>query len=294
MKSKSVGSLFLVLTLVAGVVAIAPIAFAEKNAQVSMAKATSTPGCEKDNSCFEPAEVKIDVGGTVTWTNDTIEAASHTVTSGDVQSGGPDGKFDSSLMPVGKTFSHTFTDAGTYKYFCQIHPWMTASVVVAAAATAPSGENAPKEAMTMMQGMSSDGSIKITIDTTPATPVSGQPMKIEVTFTDAAGKKIPHINYAITATQDGKQVLSNLKHHEHEGEGYDNTDNLASANPVNVEITILGIGLPDQESSWTGPRGDVVKFNVIPEFGSIATIVLAIAVVSIITVTAKTRVIPKL
>ena len=292
MKSKSVGLLFLVLTLVAGVVAIAPIAFAEKNAQVSMAKATSTPGCDKDNSCFQPAEVKIDVGGTVTWTNDATAAASHTVTSGDVQSGGPDGKFDSSLMPVGKTFSYTFTEAGTYKYFCQVHPWMTGVVTAqAAAGGAPSGEK--MENAMYVKGMSSDGSVHVDIEA--GTPEAGKALTLKIDFTDASGTKLQHVNYAIVATQDGNQVLSKSDGHTHTGEDTLTTDALGSAGAVDIQVTLNGQGLPGTDpSTWTGPKGDIVKLQVVPEFGAIATLVLAIAVVSIIAITAKTRVIPKL
>ncbi|HET6458878.1 MAG TPA: plastocyanin/azurin family copper-binding protein, partial [Nitrosopumilaceae archaeon] len=45
--------------------------------------------------------------------------------------------FDSSLVKAGGTFAFKFTDAGTYNYFCQVHPWMTGMVTVAAATTPP-------------------------------------------------------------------------------------------------------------------------------------------------------------
>ncbi|MCH6571973.1 MAG: hypothetical protein IH780_05365, partial [Thaumarchaeota archaeon] len=45
-------------------------------------------------------------------------------------SDGPDGTFDSSLFMAGTTFEHTFDEAGTYDYFCMVHPWMTGTVQV--------------------------------------------------------------------------------------------------------------------------------------------------------------------
>ena len=38
--------------------------------------------------------------------------------------------FDSRTIQPGKTFEFTFSDAGTYNYFCTIHPWMTGQVII--------------------------------------------------------------------------------------------------------------------------------------------------------------------
>jgi predicted secreted protein with PEFG-CTERM motif len=150
-------------------------------------------------------------------------------------------------------------------------------------------------AMTLIEAMSTDGSTKVTIDTTPAAPVSGQPFTIALTFNDASGNPIKHQNYAITATQAGNSVLSNTTGHTHTGNDMQMISNLASANPVDITVTLNGVGLPGTDpSTWTGPKGDVVSFHVVPEFGSIAPIVLAIAVISIVVFTAKTRGIPNL
>jgi plastocyanin/mono/diheme cytochrome c family protein len=85
---------------------------------------------------FQYNNIKIKVGTTVTWTN--VSSAPHTVTSG--VGGTPDGVFNSSpgganpLLPnnQGKSsvFSFTFTKAGTFKYFCSIHPSMMGEVTV--------------------------------------------------------------------------------------------------------------------------------------------------------------------
>ncbi len=66
--------------------------------------------------------LEIAVGDTVTWTN-TDETMMHTVTA-------VDGSFDSGMVASGATFSHTFTEAGEFEYFCTPHPWMRAKVVV--------------------------------------------------------------------------------------------------------------------------------------------------------------------
>jgi plastocyanin len=73
-----------------------------------------------DNFTFSPAELKVKVGDTVTWTNhDDIP---HTVVSA--------GKFRSKAMDTDGTFSFTFTTAGEYKYFCSLHPHMQGTIKV--------------------------------------------------------------------------------------------------------------------------------------------------------------------
>ena len=298
MKSKTIGSLLVVLTLVVGIMTFVPSAFADATVTIATgAGGSANAACVSTNNCFTPNPVNVAPGDTVTWKN--TDTASHTVTSGkpDNSTGNKVAAvFDSSLLPAGKTFSHTFTaaDVGTINYFCQVHPWMVSQVIVGAA-SATTGSNMSSGTMTMVQGMSADGSTQVTIDTTPAAPVSGQPLTIALTFKDANGNPIKHQNYAITATQDGKSVLSNTTGHTHTGNDMQMTSNLASANPVDIKVTLNGVGLPGTDpSTWTGPKGDVVSFHVVPEFGSIAPIVLAIAVISIVAFTAKTRVIPKL
>jgi plastocyanin len=83
---------------------------------------------------FSPNPINVKVGDTVTWTNsDNME---HTVTSGTGSSDRNNGKqFDSGLsgptvLTAGKTFSHQFTKAGEFPYFCRIHPTLVGKVVV--------------------------------------------------------------------------------------------------------------------------------------------------------------------
>ncbi len=98
-----------------------------KTVTVSMPTGTSVPGCEETNTCFIPSSVTINVGDTVSWSND--DTAAHTVTSGH-PAAGPDGNFDSSLLMAGKAFDVTFDNSGSYDYFCMVHPWMVGEVQV--------------------------------------------------------------------------------------------------------------------------------------------------------------------
>jgi len=74
-----------------------------------------------DNFSFGPQTLTVSVGTTVVWTNrDDIP---HTVVS-------TDGVFKSKVRDTDEKFSYTFTKAGTYPYFCSVHPKMTGKVVV--------------------------------------------------------------------------------------------------------------------------------------------------------------------
>ncbi len=94
---------------------------------ISVPSGTGVPGCDETNECFIPSNVSVDVGTTVTWSND--DTAAHTVTSGN-PTDGPDGVFDSCLFMTGATFDHTFNESGTYNYFCMVHPWMKGTIQV--------------------------------------------------------------------------------------------------------------------------------------------------------------------
>jgi plastocyanin len=74
-----------------------------------------------DNFVFGPQTITVPVGTTVTWTNgDDIP---HTSVS-------TEGVFKSKVLDTDEKFSYTFTKAGTYPYYCTIHPKMIGKVVV--------------------------------------------------------------------------------------------------------------------------------------------------------------------
>ena len=76
-----------------------------------------------DNFSFGPGTVTVAVGTTVTWTNQ--DDIPHTVVSTDDPKA-----FRSKVLDTDEKFSYTFTKAGTFAYFCSIHPKMTGIVVV--------------------------------------------------------------------------------------------------------------------------------------------------------------------
>jgi plastocyanin len=81
----------------------------------------ATTAVKIDNFSFGPETLTVPVGATVTWTNrDDIP---HTAVS-------TEGVFKSKVMDTDEKFSYTFARAGTYPYYCTIHPKMTGKVVV--------------------------------------------------------------------------------------------------------------------------------------------------------------------
>lgn len=114
-------SVFVVVFIAVAVLGIA--ALGARNSAVAAQQAPQSAEVKIDNFSFGPASLTISVGSTVTWTNrDDIP---HTVVSAD------DPKvFKSKVLDTDEKFSFTFTKAGTYAYFCSIHPKMTGKVIV--------------------------------------------------------------------------------------------------------------------------------------------------------------------
>jgi plastocyanin len=117
-KSVSIAMLGAVLLLELG-----GVATVRKHSTVNAQEKSSAVEVKIDNFSFGPTTVTVPVGTTVTWTNrDDIP---HTVVSSDDPKA-----FKSKVLDTDEKFSFTFTKAGTYPYFCSVHPKMTAKVIV--------------------------------------------------------------------------------------------------------------------------------------------------------------------
>lgn len=103
------------------VIAIALLIAGSPNITASDQPSAAAAEVKIDNFVFGPQTITVPVGATVTWTNkDDIP---HTTVS-------TDGVFKSKVMDTDEQFSFRFTKAGTYPYFCSVHPKMTGKVVV--------------------------------------------------------------------------------------------------------------------------------------------------------------------
>ncbi len=276
------------LLAIFSLIAVAPSAFAEHGeggmaATVTNAPGSSTPGCEATDSCFIPSTVVITVGGTVTW--DNTDNAAHTSSSG-TAADGPDGVFDSSLIMAGGSYSHTFDTAGTFDYFCMVHPWMQGTVIVEAEAA--HGDDHAEEMEEMGHG--DDHAAKGIED------LSDQ-------FTASVTSGVIH---HIGANADDDTLLVHLFDANDDGElkitlnskiitPFDDGSYFVLVDNEEAEFEQMGRTLHIEYGAGA-ERIEIVGSHVVPEFGTIAMIVLAVAIVSIIAITAKTKIslIPRL
>ncbi|HEX8836861.1 MAG TPA: cupredoxin family copper-binding protein [Candidatus Acidoferrum sp.] len=105
------------------VVALGMATAGARNSVVAAQQKPRSAEVKIDNFSFGPAAFTVSVGSTVTWTNrDDIP---HTVVSSDDPKA-----FKSKVLDTDEKFSFTFTKAGTYAYFCSVHPKMTGKVMV--------------------------------------------------------------------------------------------------------------------------------------------------------------------
>jgi len=259
-------SSLVVLFAIASMVAIAPGAFAATT--VTNAPGSSTPGCEETaEGCFIPSPVTIDMGGTVTWENN--DTAAHTATGGSATEG-PSGVFDSSLIMAGSSFSHTFEDAGTFDYFCMVHPWMAGTLIVEAAGAADAA--AAEAAAAAMAAPAIDAADYISASGASVTSIT-------------ANADDDSVIIAIDADDDG--VLSVTLHSE-VITAFDDGTYFVLIDNEEVEFEQSGSNLTIPYGAGN-ERVEIVGSHVVPEFGTIAMIILAVALVSIIAITAKTR-----
>jgi plastocyanin len=84
--------------------------------------ATESLAVEIKDFAFNPAEITVPVGGSVTWTNE--DTAPHTATGLDREA------LQSGAIASGQSFTQTFDAAGTIEYFCEFHPNMKGSIIV--------------------------------------------------------------------------------------------------------------------------------------------------------------------
>ena len=285
MNNKTVSSLFVLFAIVSIGMTAAPGAFAEHsmNATVENAVGSSVPGCEPD--CFIPATVTIGVGGMVTFANN--DSAAHTSTAG-TPADGPSGVWDSSLVMMGAAYTTPALEAGEYPYFCMVHPWMEGLVIVEEESHDDHGHDETKE------DHDDHGDMEMKMQTLTAADIAidiadgakaGERVSIDVTI---GGE---HVNYDIVATHGGETILGESNVHSHTGEGNHVTSALAADAsddlPIDVTVTFQGFGVPGEE--FTGPIGLTSNAQAVPEFGTIAALILVVAIGSIIAVSAKSR-----
>jgi plastocyanin len=97
---------------------------------VSRAGASASKSVSIVDFAFNPGSITVNTGDTVQWTNNGKVPEGHDVTG--------DG-LDSGLLKAGGTYSHTFSDSGSFSYICSIHPNMKGTVKVLGRSSGGSG-----------------------------------------------------------------------------------------------------------------------------------------------------------
>ena len=144
---------------------------------------------------YAPSSINVTAGDSVAWRNDDAEVP-HTVTS-------DAGSFESGTLHSGGTFSWTFTDAGTYRYHCAIHPGMTGTVVVAGAVspTVPASPTTPATATpTTADPTPAASPTRTAVPSTPATVAVAATAAPAAPATGTGGGSESSLSFAILAT----------------------------------------------------------------------------------------------
>ena len=138
------------------------------------AHAASDPVVTISNFQFSPSTITVHVGDTITWTNHGPSA--HTATASN-------GSFDTGLLQKGTSASHTFTQAGTFTYFCRIHPFMHGTVLALPAATTPTASPRPGSGETRPSSASATAPTQTVPSAGSATlPVTGMNVAADAAF----------------------------------------------------------------------------------------------------------------
>ena len=283
MKTIAISSFFVLFALVAGIVAITPAAFADHSeVTIEAALGSGAPGCEETaEGCYIPTTATVDVGGVVIMSNP--DTAAHTFTAGS-PADGPTGEFDTGLIMAGNSFEWSPDTVGEVPYFCMVHPWMVGLIVVQEAeAEEETHEEEMMEETHEEEMMETQEDIYVTLDhdisggsvTEMEIEMDSNSLVIEVDATDNGSISVILPRDVIDATNNGND---------------DDFFVIVDGEEVDFQETKTST---DRTLTVEFPAGaeeiEIIGTFVVPEFGTIAAMILAVAIISIIAVSAKSR-----
>ena len=287
--TKTTMTFFSMMTIVAaGLMATTAIPVAYAEATVSLPVGSAVPGCEETDACYIPSSVNVGVGEMVTWSND--DTAAHTVTSG-TAAGGPDGVFDSSLFAAGTTFSHTFEEEGTFDYFCMVHPWMVGNVVVGTAMATESSSAVESEPETTEMETTTTTTMTESVEFNVDYAITGGGGNVVNVIPDSEANSVI---VELEATTEQGVLTITLPRDVMDAKISDDEDDdffvLVDGEEVVFEETKTDA---DRTLAIEFPAGaeevEIIGTFVVPEFGTIAMMILAVAIISIIAISARSR-----
>ena len=262
--------------------------------------------------CYDPSDAVVDVGGTVIFSN--TDASPHTFTAGTVDgfTPSPSEEFDTEVLMQDEIHEWIPETAGEIPYYCALHTWMVGTITVQEVTATEEedthdedthdedthDEDTHDEDTHDEDKMMDDSkmSMKINLDEimaqiTTSDGMMNEPMTIDLTMTDLDGNGIEHITYNIKATQ-GTEVVLDEEGHMHQGTLTNShvtavlPADASDSMPVVILVESVGFGHDDM---YEAVSGEITTMQVVPEFGTIAMMILAIAIISIVAVSAKSR-----
>ena len=293
MRTKTVFPLLAVF--VTAIMLSVPPAFAEEVTITTSPGNLSVPGCEETaEGCYTPDNVTVDVGSVITMTN-TDSAGIHTFTAGTVDgfTPTPTGEFDSGILNADASFTYTADAAGEIPYYCMLHTWMQGVITVQEAGASSMMDDKMKDGSMMddkTMSMKMDLN-EIMAEIKTGDGVMNEPMTIDLTMTDLGGNGIEHITYNIKATQ-GSEVILDEEGHMHKGTIMNSHVTAAlpmdASDSMPVVLTVESVGF-GHDDLYVDVPGEIATKQVVPEFGTIAAMILAVAIISVIAVSARSR-----
>ena len=281
MKLSTISSLFVLLSVVS-MLAIAPVAFADHHPTTieGVPGAGSDTLCDETDNCWDTGRaVSISLGTEIIFSN--TDNVPHSLSSGTTAAATD--YWPVQLLMAGESQTITLDSAGEYPFYCMVHPWMVGTITVG---EEHGNEEMEEKGHSEMEEKGHSGMTNLA-DKFTTTLTSGMVHHIEGNTDDATLRV-----HLFDADDDGElKITLNSDYIT----AFDDGSYFVLVNNEEVEFSQDGNDLTIPYESGT-EKIEIVGSVVVPEFGTIAMIVLAVAIVSIIVLTTKTRatLIPKL
>ncbi|MGY5152325.1 MAG: PEFG-CTERM sorting domain-containing protein [Candidatus Nitrosopumilus sp. bin_6a] len=252
--------------------------FAQTEYEIKIPSGASDPNApffwSEKSTGITTGEITVYPGDSITWHN--ADTAFHTITSvsaSSIETGDfeVDGLFDSGFFTAGKSYTRQFNDLGEFYYFCSIHPYMNGVVHVI------KNPGSVKTVDGVASGYSDDGlgfKIKYILDTNLQNAVHVNPDEKTLTFTISGDTENEQLTLILPI-----KLIENPNTVWVDGDVVD----------FEMEDTATGKKLIIPISPYS-KEIKVMGAKVIPEFGSVAMLILVISIMSILGLSQRSKI----
>ena len=262
----------LILSMIIAVIAIPfGMAYAQNTYVINIPTGAASPQApyfwQVEETGNTDGILTISINEIVRWEN--ADTAAHTVTSGTAEEG-PDGIFDSGLFPPGQDYSVQFDEIGEFDYFCLVHPWMVGTITVLEA-------NEDKILENVGSGLDSKGTgfdVHYNLDRLLENNVNIDQTLNTVTFTLSGQTENDQLEIRLP-----EGLIKNPN-----AVWVDDVQITDFSSEVQGETTLLIIPLEHNSEEVK-----IMGTQVVPEFGTIVSVVLVLSIAAVIFMTAKTQ-----